>query len=71
MQGITPEWDTGTSTTWDVYVQNVVQLLPEVKSLSSRQGGVKSAFDLILYLGEHIHGDFYMCVEMCGYHDSA
>lgn len=30
-------------------------------------GGVKFAFNLMFYLGDHAHGDFYVSVKMCGY----
>ena len=49
---------------------NWVQSFSDVTTLSNGHGAVKSAFDLILYLGEHVHGDFYMCVKMCGHHDA-
>jgi hypothetical protein len=53
-----------------IYAQTMVQFLPDITALSNRHGGVKSAFDLMLYLGEHVNGDFYMRVKMCGYGDS-
>jgi hypothetical protein len=51
----------------DDYAKAVAEFLPEVIDLSNMDGGVKFAFNLVLYLGEHAHGDFYMCIKMCGY----
>jgi hypothetical protein len=60
----------GTGYNSDDYAKAMVQFLPDVTALSKMDGGVKFAFDLMLYLGEHVHGDFYMCMKMCGYGDS-
>ena len=52
----------------DNYAKAMANFLPEVTELSNMDdGGVKLAFNLMLYLGEHVHGDFYMCVKMGGY----
>jgi hypothetical protein len=52
----------------DNYAKAMANFLPEVTELSDMDdGGVKLAFNLMLYLGEHVHGDFYMCVKMAGY----
>jgi hypothetical protein len=51
----------------DDYAKAVAEFLPEVTDLSNMDGGVKFAFNLVLYLGEHVHGDFYMCIKMAGY----
>ena len=55
----------------DNYAKAMANFLPEVTELSDMDdGGVKLAFNLMLYLGEHVHGDFYMCVKMSGFGDS-
>jgi hypothetical protein len=57
----------GKSFNSDDYAKAMAGFLPEVIDLSNMDGGAKFAFNLVLYLGEHAHGDFYMCVKMCGY----
>jgi hypothetical protein len=51
----------------DNYAKAVAEFLPEVIDLSNMDGGVKFAFNLALYLGEHAHGDFYISIKMSGY----
>jgi hypothetical protein len=52
----------------DNYAKAMASFLPEVTELSGMD--VKLAFNLMLYLGEHVHGDFYMCIKMGGFGDS-
>ena len=48
----------------DNYAKAMANFLPEVTELSDMDdGGVKLAFNQMLYLGEHVHGDFYVCMK--------
>lgn len=61
-QGPNGKWFTS-----DNYAVAMAGLIPEVVDLSKMDDGIKFAFNLMLYLGEHSRGDFYMCIKMCGY----
>lgn len=52
----------------DHYAAAMAEFTPAVeKLLECGEEGVACAFNLILYLGQNIHGDFYASVKMCGY----
>jgi hypothetical protein len=66
-KGCKAQGPNGRSITSDHYAAAMANFIPDVMNLSNMDGGVKFAFNLALYLGEHAHGDFYMSVKMSGY----
>jgi hypothetical protein len=46
----------------------MARFIPEVVDLCEMDGGVKLAFNLMLYLGKHFPWrSLHVCVKMCGY----
>lgn len=56
--------------TTDTYADKSLKHLEPVKELEKRDGGLVSAFNLMLYVADASHADCNTSVKMCGYGDS-
>jgi hypothetical protein len=60
-----------TSVTSDTYAETMVKFVKDVRKLMEMgQEGVKLAFNLVLYIGPHMHGDLEAGGKMCGFGES-
>lgn len=58
----------GRSLTSDTYADTMVKFGKDVRRLMEMgQEGAKLAFNLVLFIGLHLHGDLEASCKMCGY----
>jgi hypothetical protein len=57
----------GWSVTSDHYAAAMAKCIPDIQSLSNLVEGIKFAFNLMLNLGEYVHGDIDVSMKMSGY----
>jgi hypothetical protein len=57
-----------TSVTSDTYAKTMIHFVQDVRKLMEMgQEGAKLAFNIVLYIGPHMHGDFEASAKMCGF----
>jgi hypothetical protein len=57
--------------TSDTYAEDMVKFIKDVRKLMEMgQEGARFAFNLLLYIGPHAHGDLEASIKMCGFGES-